>query len=176
MVPFNSDRKHKNRKVEPETMDRIYDMVKTQYKTGPVMKYDDYLTDSPSIFKHEGNWYMMYITISKDVSVSGYETHLAKSKDLIDWEQYCTILRRNDRNRWDSKQCAGYAAFVDIEFGKTNEIRKVDDRYYFSYLAGNSDGYEPDPLYMGLAYSVDPTDPSSVTRLEEPILRPDDVD
>ena len=32
MVPFNPDRKFKNRKVEPETMDRIYDMVKTPYK------------------------------------------------------------------------------------------------------------------------------------------------
>jgi predicted GH43/DUF377 family glycosyl hydrolase len=176
MVPFNPDRKFKNRKVEPETMDRIYDMVKTPYKIGPVIKYDEFLTDSPSIFKHKDSWYMLYITISKDVNVSGYETHLAKSEDLINWEQYCTILRRNDKNRWDSKQCAGYAAFVDVEFGKTNEIRKVNDRYYFSYLAGNSDGYEPDPLYMGLAYFLDPTDPTTVTRLEEPILRPDDVD
>ena len=40
---------------------------------------------------------MLYITISKDVNVSGYETHLAKSEDLINWEQYCTILRRNDK-------------------------------------------------------------------------------
>ena len=45
------------------------------------------------------------------------------------------------KNRWDSKQCAGYAAFPDITFGGTNMLQKVNGSYYISYLAGNSDGY-----------------------------------
>ena len=52
----------------------------------------------------------------------------------------------------------------------------VNGMYYLSYLAGNSDGYEPDPLYMGLAKSSDPTDGEQYIRLENPILRPEDPD
>ena len=53
---------------------------------------------------------------------------------------------------------------------------RSDGHYYISYLAGNRDGYEPDPLYMGLAKSSDPTDPNGFQRFPEPILRPDDPD
>ena len=176
MVPFNPGRKNKGVEVDKETMERVYNEVRTPNKVGAVMKYDEYFTDSPSVFYHNGYWYMLYITIAKDVNISGYETHIARSKDLINWDNYSTILKRNDLNRWDSKQCAGYVAFPDIEFGKTNEIRKINDYYYFSYLAGNSDGYEPDPLYMGLAYTKDPIDERAVNRLVEPILKPDDKD
>lgn len=176
MVQFNPDRKYKDKEVTSDVMNRIYEMIKTPGKHGAVIKYDDYFTDSPSVFYKDGFWYMYYITISKDVSISGYETHLAKSQDLVNWEPVGLILKRNENNHWDSKQCAGYVAFPDIRFGETNEIRKINDKYYISYLAGNSDGYEPDPLYMGLAYTPDPTDCDQVKRLDDPILKPDDID
>lgn len=119
---------------------------------------------------------MYYIAISKDCNISGYETHLSKSKDLINWEYCGTVFRRNGLNRWDSKQCAGYAAFINNDYYGTFEIQKVNDSYYISYLAGNSDGYEPDPLYMGLAKTSDPTDPNGFERFPEPILKPEDAD
>lgn len=119
---------------------------------------------------------MYFIAISKDCNISGYETHLAKSEDMIHWEYIGTIFRRNDQNRWDSKQCAGYAAYVDCDFGGSEQILQVNDRYYISYLAGNSDGYEPDPLHMGLAGSSNPTDPDGFLRFPEPILTPEDED
>ena len=119
---------------------------------------------------------MYFIAISKDCAVSGYETHLAKSYDLLHWEYISPIFRRDGKNRWDSKQCAGYAAFPDVRYDGTGELCKIGGSYHISYLAGNSDGYEPDPLYMGLARSTDPTDPDGFYRLPEPILRPDDPD
>lgn len=119
---------------------------------------------------------MYFISISKDVEVSGYETHLARSEDLLHWTYLGTVLRRSGKDRWDGKQCAGYAAYMDIDFNGTYELQQVGGAYHISYLAGNSDGYEPDPLFMGLARSADPTDPAAFTRLPSPILRPDDPD
>ena len=121
-------------------------------------------------------FYMYFIAISKDCSISGYETHLAQSDDLIHWDYIGPIFRRNDLNHWDSKQVASYAAFYDIDYDGTCAPIPVNGSYYISYLAGNSDGYEPDPLFMGLAKSTDPTDPNGFTRLEDPIMRPDDAD
>lgn len=173
MINFKSSDK---KAVTQAEMTEIYEKIKTPKKLGAVMKLENDFTDSPTVFKKDGVYYMYFIAINKDCKISGYETHLAKSVDLINWEYCGTVFRRNDLNRWDSKQCAGYAAFPDIDFDGTGELKKINDSYYISYLAGNSDGYEPDPLYMGLAKSSDPTDPNGFTRFENPILRPDDPD
>lgn len=162
--------------VTEQEMQAVYQKIITPKKIGPIIKTEDYLTDSPTVFKKDGVFYMYYIAISKDCNISGYETHLSKSEDLINWEYCGTVFKRNDLNRWDSKQCAGYAAFIDNDYSGNFEIQKVNGSYYVSYLAGNSDGYEPDPLYMGLAKTSDPTDPNSFERFSEPILRPDDFD
>lgn len=174
MIPFRKFTE--KRIVSPDTMKEIYEKIKTPVKVGAVMKLEDDMTDSPSVFKHGDSFYMYFITISKDVSVSGYETHLARSADLVSWEYLGTIFRRNELDRWDSKQVAGYAAYFDTAFDGTCELQKVAGAYHISYLAGNSDGYEPDPLYMGLARSTDPTDPDGFERFPDPILRPEDAD
>lgn len=132
-------------------MQQIYEKIQTPHKAGTVMKWKNDFTDSPTVFKKNDAFYMYFIAISKDCSVSGYETHLATSKDLIQWEYVGSIFRRNDLDRWDSKQCAGYAAFIDTDFNGSNELMRVNNFYYISYLAGNSDGYEQDPLFMGIA-------------------------
>ncbi len=173
MIPF---KKKDLPPVTEEEMAGIYEKIKTPVKCGPVMKWEEDYTDSPTVFQKDGMFYMYFIAISKDCSVSGYETHLARSTDLIHWEYIVPVFRRNDRNRWDSKQCAGYAAFKDIRFDGNNALANIDGKYYISYLAGNSDGYEPDPLYMGLAKTSDPTLADSFIRFEEPILRPEDQD
>ena len=162
--------------VPAEVMQTVYDAVKTPVKHGAVMKLEEDWTDSPSVFRYGDRFYMYFISISKDTGVSGYETHLASSVDLLNWEYLGTVLRRNDHDHWDSRQCAGYAAYPDIRFEGSYELQKVADTYHISYLAGNSDGYEPDPLYMGLARSEDPTNPLAFTRFPDPILRPEDPD
>lgn len=173
MIPFS---KQPYRTVSKETMREIYEKIKTTGPKTPVMRLDEDMTDSPSVFKYKGVWYLYYISISKDVTKSGYETHMAKSADLLHWEPVGTIFRRNDRNHWDSKQIAGYGAFFDIAFGGSNELQPVGGQYHLSYLAGNSDGYEPDPLYMGEAVADSPVDPDGFTRFEEPIMKPEDPD
>ncbi len=173
MIPFN---KIEKQPVTNAEMEQLYEKIKTPHKFGAVMKWDTHFTDSPTVFFKDGFFYMYFIAINKDCSVSGYETHLAKSKDLMHWDYIGSVFKRNDLDHWDSKQCAGYAAFPDIHFGGTNELHKINGSYYISYLAGNSDGYEPDPLFMGLAKSSDPIDPDGFTRFEAPILCPTDAD
>ncbi len=173
MIPFLH---HDLPAVTKCEMASLYEKLKTPVKLGPVMKWEKDFTDSPTVFRYDGHFWMYFIAISKDVSVSGYETHLAKSDDLVHWEYIGTIFRRNDLDRWDSKQCAGYAAYMDIRYDGTAELQPVNGSYYISYLAGNSDGYEPDPLYMGLAKTVNPTDPEGFTRFPDPILTPHDAD
>ena len=174
MIPFKKTNLPAS--VPSAMMERVYEAVKTPVKYGPVVKFEADWTDSPSVFRKDGVFYMYFISISKDTRVSGYETHMAKSTDLKNWTYMGTIFRRNDLNRWDSKQCAGYAAYPSIDFEGACELEQVAGAYHISYLAGNSDGYEPDPLYMGLARSEDPTDPDAFTRFPDPILRPEDPD
>ncbi len=173
MIPFQ---RKTDAIVTPEEMQKIYEQIRTPKKLGAVMKWENDFTDSPSIFRHAGMFYMYFIAISKDTGVSGYETHLAKSEDLMNWEYVGPVFRRNDLNHWDSKQVAGYAAFFDPAFGGTNELGKINGNYYITYLAGNSDGYEPDPLLMGMAKTSDPTAADSFVRFEDPILTPQDED
>lgn len=162
--------------VTDSEMQSIYEKIKTPHKHGAVIKWEHDHTDSPTVFQKDGVFYMYFIAISKDHSISGYETHLARSLDLLHWEYCGTIFRRNDLNHWDSKQCAGYAAFKDIRFDGSNALCAIGGKYCMAYLAGNSDGYEPDPLFMGLATSKNPIDPDGFVRFDEPILRPDDAD
>jgi predicted GH43/DUF377 family glycosyl hydrolase len=173
MIPF---REVPVREITEEQMERVYQQIKTPHKHGAVMKWEDCYTDSATVFLKDGVFYMYFIAISKDCNVSGYETHLARSEDLLHWEYIGPIFRRDGRNRWDSKQCAGYAAFMDIRYDGTYSLEQVGGRYSLSYLAGNSDGYEPDPLFMGLARSADPTDADGFERLENPILSPGEPD
>ena len=162
--------------VSAAETERVYARLQTPVKYGAVMKLENALTDSPSVFRYGDAFYMYFIAISGDTRSSGYETHLARSADLLRWEYLGPVLRRNGLNRWDSRQCAGYAAYIDVDFEGTFELQRTASFYHISYLAGNSDGYEPDPLLMGLARSTNPTDPRAFSRLPEPILRPGDSD
>lgn len=162
--------------ISDETLESIYNEIKTPYKYGAVVKFDEYLTDSPTVFRYKSKWYMYYVRISRDINNSGYETHLSSSDDLINWKYEGVILKRSSNEAWDSKQCGGYAAFIDMNFGGTNKINSINGKYYMAYIGGASDGYEPDPLHMGLAYSVNPVDVNGFKKFYEPIHSPYDID
>ena len=160
--------------IGKQKMQEIYDIVKTPYKYGAVIKIDDCLTDCPAVFKYKDKWYMYYIMMSKNVEDSGYETHYASSDNLLDWKYEGKILERNQDGKWDSKQIAGYVTFPDINFGGSYEHQKVNGKYYMSYMGGKLDGYETDPLMMGLSFSDSPI--GKFTRFENPVLSPGDAD
>lgn len=172
MIPFNDFAKT----VTDAQVKNIYEKLKTPVKHGAVIKLPDDFTDSPTVFKKDGKYYMLYISINKNCNNSGYETHLAVSDDLIHFDYVTKVFSRDSLNHWDSKQISGYIGYKDIRFEGTNEAQKINGNYYLTYMGANNDGYEPDPLFMGLAKTPDILDASRYERFLDPILRPDDAD
>ncbi len=173
---INFKKSDKPRCVSAEVMKDIYEKIKTPYKHGAVMKFERELCDSPSIFRYGDRWYMSFIKIDKETKSSGYDSHLAVSDDLIHWEYLYKTLERSDEDIWDSKQIALYAALIDNDFYGSYEITPQEGVYYFAYLGGALDGYETDPLSIGLCRTEDVLDPSKYMRSPTPIMAPSDPD
>lgn len=162
--------------VSQDVMNEVYSKLKTPYKYGGVCVRKDELTDSPTVFKLGEKWYMMYLTISKECATSGYSTWISESEDLIEWTPIGPVLERNDEGNWDSKQIAGYLGLPDVEWNGSGVPKTIGGKYYVTYLGGNSDGYEPTPLYMGLAQTEDVLNSSAYVRNPSPLLSPTDSD
>jgi predicted GH43/DUF377 family glycosyl hydrolase len=158
--------------VPDAVMKQIDETIQTPFKYGVVLKGEEgKMVDSPSVFRHQGKWYMVYIVFDGH----GYETHLAVSEDLLDWKPLGTILPFQ-KNTWDGVQSAGYIALQNHEWGGSYALAKHDDKYWMSYLGGNLKGYEADPLRIGIASTDDPSVPRPWTRLPEPVLTREQAD
>ena len=158
--------------VASEVMEEIYEKVKTPYKYGVVIKGEEgKMVDSPSVFRYQGNWYMMFATFDG----AGYETLIAVSDDLLNWKSLGKLLPFQ-KNTWDAFQSAGYVALQDHVWGGSYELGKYDGKYWMSYLGGNLKGYETDPLKIGIAYADDPSLPQPWTRLPNPVLTCEQAD
>ena len=171
-VSIDADKAIKD--VSIERMQQVYDEVKTPFKYGVVIRGEEkQLVDSPSVFHKDGQWYMVYVASSGNV---GYETWLARSPDLLHWEKLGKILSFPAEG-WDRWQRAGYVALSDTTWGGSNELQPFDGKYWMSYLGGAKQGYETDPLAIGLAWTKSPTEPREWTSLaENPVLTKDQPD
>ncbi len=157
-------------------MQKIYDEVKTPFKYGVVLKADtpDGLVDCASVYRIKDHWYMMYVASEKKV---GYQTHLARSDDLLHWEPLGNILSFTKPEDWDAWQGDGGIALVDTAWGGSYEPEKFDGKYWLSYIGGAKQGYETDPLSLGIANTDDATTAHEWTRLSSnPVLSPKDPD
>lgn len=162
--------------VPQEVMEQVYAEIKTPYKYGLIMvpPHDTLKYDCPTVFKYNNQWFMTYIVYDG----RGYETWLAKSENLLDWETLGTILSFNsDTTAWDSDQAAGYNSLQDITWGGSYELEKYDNKYWISYFGSNSKGYERGLLSIGMAYTEEsPAHVHEWTRVKEPVLKPTDSD
>jgi predicted GH43/DUF377 family glycosyl hydrolase len=156
--------------VTPAEMQRVYEEVKTPYKHGIVIRGGaGEMVDCPSVFRYGGKWLMLYVAIKDKV---GYETFLAESSDLVHWQPRGKVLSF-PRTGWDAWQVDGGAALVDHEWGGSARLQAHDGKYWMSYLGGAKQGYEPDPLAIGLAWTTTPDQPVEWTRLaQNPVLSP----
>ncbi len=160
------------RDVPAAVMTNIYREVQTPFKYGVVIKGESgKMVDCPSVFRHGGKWYMLYIIFDG----SGYETALAASDDLLAWKTLGKVLPFRE-GTWDAVQAAGYAALQDTAWGGSYELATHDGKYWMSYLGGRLKGYEADPLMIGMAWSLDPVKPEPWTRLDAPVLTRDQPD
>lgn len=159
--------------VSLETMENVYDEVKTPYKYGVVFQHPDStkMIDSPTIFRESGLWYMTYIVFDGQ----GYETWIAESEDLLHWESKGKILSFTE-DTWDANQKAGYVSLVNIDWGGDYSAEKYQDKYWMTYLGGNTAGYEAGVLKIGLANSTTLTEVNEWNTDNPPLLSPDDKD
>lgn len=160
-------------KVVPrDVMERIYGQVKTPYKYGVVLAGEGgAAVDCPSVFRYGDRWYMMYIRFDG----KGYETLLAESEDLLRWKPLGRILEFRN-GTWDANQAAGYIALQDFTWGGSYKPETHDGKYWLSYVGGALEGYETDPLSIGMAWTDDPSRPAPWNRLDEPVLSPSQPD
>ena len=163
-----------DRAVSPERMKAIYEEVKTPHKVGMVLEPEDgEMLDNPTVFRHGKSWYMMFIRFDG----KGYETHLAKSDDLLKWTRLGRIFSRGEKGAWDSAQADGWPALVDTRWDGPNTLNTFGGKYRMMYLGGAADGYETDPLSTGVAWTDDPSAVREWTRYEgNPVMRPSDPD
>src|SRR5438067_1276260 len=155
------------RPVADATMQRIYDQVRTPFKHGIILRGEGgKKVDCPSVFRFANGWFMLYICMNE----VGYETHLARSDDLVKWEPLGKVLSFRDGG-WDQWQAGGTAQLVDHTWGGSCNIQPFRDKYWMSYLGGALKGYEPDPLSIGFAWTRHPDQAAEWTRLENnPVL------
>ncbi len=161
--------------VSEETMQKIYEEVKTPYKYGLVMvpESKEFKMDCPTIFRKDNKWVMTYIVFDG----RGYETWLAESDNLLDWMTKGKIMQFTDTTDWDSNQKAGYISLIDYNWGETPSVNQFDGKFWMSYFGGNSQGYEKGLLSISMAFTED--DPATVhdwQRIGHPVLTSKDED
>jgi len=159
--------------VSRSTMEDIYNEVRTPFKYGIVLKHPDTtkMIDSPTVYREGSDWYMTYIVFDGQ----GYETWLAKSKDLLNWETQGRIMTFT-QDTWDANQKAGYMSLVDITWEGSYRVEKYKNKYWMSYLGGSKEGYEAGKLGVGMAHSPSVTGATEWNRISQPVLSPDDKD
>ncbi len=147
---------------------------RTPYKYGRLVlaaspdpnAFDSKSVDDPFVFLHEGAFHMLYIGFDG----TGYQTGLAKSFDLVNWERVACVARRNPNSRYTRYNVA--LSFVVRENGLTSSgrLKKVHGRYLGAWNAYPNAGYEEGSAVIGLAWSDDLLH----WELTEPILFPAD--
>jgi alpha-L-rhamnosidase len=158
----------------PQLMQKIYEEIKTPYKYGLVLIPPDSTrkTDCPTVFRQAGKWYMTYIVFDG----RGYETWLAESNDLLNWDTLGRIMSFTDSTTWDRDQKAGYPALRDYRWGGSYELEQYDNKYWMSYFGGSTKGYERGLLSTGIAYTdMNPTTVHEWNRLDKPVLMATDT-
>ncbi|MCL2814700.1 MAG: hypothetical protein FWD23_08875, partial [Oscillospiraceae bacterium] len=114
--------------------------------------FDSRAVDAPFPFRHNGRFYMMYIGFDG----TGYQTGLAVSDDLIEWEPLGVILKRGANRQWDFVGMAGTCIIMDnYDLYGCPKPKKINGKYWLFYHAYPGKGYETGPAAQGIAYTED---------------------
>ena len=109
---------------------------------------------------------MIYVCMNR----VGYETHMAESDDLLSWKPLGKILSFRQQG-WDAWQADGGIALCDPTWGGSCQLQTYDGKYWMSYIGGALQGYETDPLAIGMAWTQTPTAVHEWNRIpENPVL------
>ncbi|WP_078544714.1 glycoside hydrolase family protein [Litchfieldia alkalitelluris] len=149
----------------------------TPYKYGkPVLvgsgkegHFDKKAVDCPFVFQHNDKFYMMYVGFDG----AGYQTALATSSDLLNWDHLSVILKRDAGNGWDNNNIAGTWMLKVHNMEAAPVLKKWDNKYWLVYHAYPNQGYEEGPAKIGLAWTED-ENLLEWNRLPDPIIVPEE--
>lgn len=127
--------------------------------------FDEQAVDCPFVFRHRNRFYMMYVGFDG----MGYQTALAVSDNLLDWQPYGMILKRGNGSGWDDCNTAGTWMLRDSQIDGPGTLKRWDGKYWLAYHAYPESGFERGAASIGLAWTKD-ENLLEWHRLPEPVL------
>lgn len=157
-----------------EFSDREIAPFRTPYKYGKLVlaasddpnAFDCKAVDDPFVFYHDGALQMLYIGFDG----TGYQTGLARSKDLVSWERVACVARRDPNSRYTRYNIALSCIVREDGLHARGQLKKVHGRYLGAWNAYPNAGYEAGAAVIGLAWS----DNLLHWELTDPVLFPAD--
>jgi predicted GH43/DUF377 family glycosyl hydrolase len=128
--------------------------------------FDSRSVDDPFVFYHNGQFKMLYIGFDG----TGYQTGLATSSDLINWQRVACVARRDPASKYTKYNIALSCVVREEGLTSPGKLKKVRGRYLGAWNAYPNAGYEAGAAVIGLAWSDDLLH----WELTEPILFPAD--
>ena len=147
-----------------ETPHKIGSLVLTA--SGKEGEFDRVSVDCPFVFHHQGRFHMTYVAFDG----VGYQTGLARSRDLVQWEKLGCILRRDPQSSVTKFSVAMNWIMRENGLHAAGELQKVAGKYLGVYHAYPNSGYEQGAAVIGLCRSGD----LMHWELEAPCLRAED--
>jgi predicted GH43/DUF377 family glycosyl hydrolase len=148
--------------------------LETPYKYGKLIlsastdssAFDSKSVDCPFVFTNAGRFYIAYIGYDG----TGYQTGLASSNNLVDWERQGCILHRDPQSEVTRYNVAMNWILRENDVRSAGALKKIHGRYLGAYHAYPNAGYESGPAVIGLCWSKDLLH----WQLDPPFLRPED--
>ena len=113
--------------------------------------FDCKTVDCPFVFHHHGQFYMAYVGWDG----TGYQTGLAVSMNLIDWQKKGCVLRRDPSSPITRYNVAMNWIVRQNELRSVGELKKVNGKFLGVYHAYPNPGLEEGPAVIGLCWSDD---------------------
>ena len=128
--------------------------------------FDSRAVDCPFPVRHERRFWMTYVGWDG----VGYQTGLASSHDLFNWQKEGLLLGRGPKGSPTEFNAALTCVLRDNDLFGPGTLRKVGGRFVGTYHAYPNPGYEAGPGVIGLCWSED----LRSWRVAPPVLRPDE--
>lgn len=140
-------------------MDEIIEQIRTPNKVDHLVlspsykqgEFDSHAIDCPFPFQHNDRYYITFVGWDK----VGYQTGLASSTDLVNWEKEGLILPRGLKGSITEYNAALTCIMRDNALFGSGTLKNVGGRFIGTYHAYPAPGYETGPAVIGLCYSRD---------------------
>jgi len=134
---------------------------------GPDAKaFDGRSVDCPFVFMHDGRFHMAYTGFDG----TGYQTGLATSTDLVNWQREGCILARDPSSPITRYNVSMSWIVRENDIHSTGKLKRIHGKYLGVYHAYPNAGYEEGAAVIGLCWSQD----LRHWRVDAPILHAED--